>query len=276
MLALLPPNKRKESKTMIITYYSKKGGVGKTTLLGEHVDYLASTGKKVLFVSIDDQNSIFEMFGLTNEVFGRDDNYLEYALAGNLKLDDALIPVRNNIVGIKTLNTDMISKKLTLERPFEKQFIQLFTDLRQRFDYIFVDLPPSSNRANEVLFELCDQIILIVELNKLGVNGLFNTVQYFTDVEVDFGKIKYVLPNGYSKMKSAPAVALEELVDIVNKNLPKAKVLSSFPEKAIIQTLQEKGVTVFDEDVTSLSPYQKSQKKELKALFTTLFKTIKL
>ena len=56
----------------------------------------------------------------------------------------------------------------------------------------------------------------------------------------------------------------------------KAKVLSSFPEKAIIQTLQEKGVTVFDEDVTSLSPYQKSQKKELKALFTTLFKTIKL
>jgi chromosome partitioning protein len=261
---------------MIITYYSKKGGVGKTTLLGEHVDYLASTGKKVLFVSIDDQNSIFEMFGLTNEVFGRDDNYLEYVLTGNIKLDDAMIPVRNNIVGIKTLNTDMISKKLTLERTFEKQFIQLFTDLKQRFDYIFVDLPPSSNRANEVLFELCDQIILIVELNKLGVNGLFNTVQYFTDVEVDYGKIKYILPNGYSKMKSAPAVALEELVDIAKKNLPKAKVLPSFPEKAIIQTLQEKGVTVFDENVTLLSPYQKSQKKELKALFTTLFKSIKL
>lgn len=261
---------------MIITYYSKKGGVGKTTLLGEHVDYLASTGKKVLFLSLDDQNSIFEMFGLTNEVFGRDDNYLEYTLAGTLSLDETLISVRKNIVGIKTLNTDMISKKLTLERPFEKQFMQLFSELKQRFDFIFVDLPPSSNRANEVLFELCDQIILIVELNKLGVNGLFNTVQYFTDVEVDFGKVKYVLPNGYSKMKSAPAVALEELVDIVKKNIPKAKVLDAFPEKAIIQTLQEKGVTVFDEDVSTLSPYQKSQKKELKDLFTQLFRSIKL
>ena len=50
----------------------------------------------------------------------------------------------------------------------------------------------SSNQTNEVLFELCDQIILIVELNKLGVNGLFNTIQYFTDVEVDSKKIKHV------------------------------------------------------------------------------------
>jgi chromosome partitioning protein len=261
---------------MMITYYSKKGGVGKTTLLGEHVDFLASQGKKVLFVSIDDQNSIFEMFGKTDQVFGKEDNYLEYVLAGSIPLKKALLPIRDNIVGIKTLNTDMISKKLTLERPFEKQFIQLFTDLRKQFDYIFVDLPPSGNRANEVLFELCDQIILIVELNKLGVNGLFNTIQYFTDVEVDFKKIKHVLPNGYSKMKSAPGIALSELESVVKTNLKGVKVLPPFPEKAIIQSLQEKGITVFDADVTSLNPYQKGQKKELIALFSELFTSIKL
>jgi chromosome partitioning protein len=261
---------------MILTYYSKKGGVGKTTVLGEHAGYLASLGKKVLFVSLDDQNSIFEMFGKAKEVFQREDNYLEYALSGEAKVKDILIPIRENIMGIKTLNTDMISKKLTLERPFEKQFIQLFKDLSQQFDYVFVDLPPSSNRGNEVLFELCDQIILIVELNKLGINGFFNTIQYFTDVEVGFEKIKYIVPNGYSKMRSAPAIALEDLQDIVKKNLKKAKMLPSFPEKAIIQTLQEKGVTVFDQDVSTLSPYQKSQKKELVALFTQLFSAMKL
>lgn len=261
---------------MIVTYYSKKGGVGKTTVLGEHASFLASQGKKILLISMDDQNSIFELFGQAKAVFGREDNYLEFALAGTAKLKDILIPIREKIHAIKTLNIDMISKKLTLERPFEKQFITLMKELDTKFDYAFIDLPPSSNRANEVVFELCDQIILIVELNKLGVNGLLNTIQYFTDVEVSFDKVKYVLPNGYSKTKHAPAVALTELERLVKQSLTQAKVLTPFPEKAIIQTLQEKGVSVFDEDIKALSSYERGQKKELMTTFTSLYKAIKL
>jgi chromosome partitioning protein len=261
---------------MIVTYYSKKGGVGKTTVLGEHASYLASLGKKVLLISMDDQNSIFEMFGQSKAVFGKDDNYLEFALAGTTPVKDILIKIREKIHAIKTLNIDMISKKLTLERPFEKQFLQLIKDLNEKFDYIFIDLPPSSNRANEVVFELCNQIVLIVELNKLGVNGLLNTIQYFTDVDVSFDKVKYVLPNGYSKTKHAPAIALTELERMVKQSLNKALVLTPFPEKAIIQTLQEKGVSVFDEDIKALSSYERSQKKELMSTFSTLYKSIKL
>lgn len=261
---------------MILTYYSKKGGVGKTTVLGEHASYLASLGKKVLLISMDDQNSIFEMFGQSSAVFGKEDNYLEFALAATTPLKDILIPIRTNIDAIKTLNIDMISKKLTLERPFEKQFMALIKELNALYDAVFIDLPPSGNRANEVVFELCDQIILIVELNKLGVNGLLNTIQYFTDVEVNFSKVKYVLPNGYSKTKHAPAVALSELERLVKQSVPKAKILNAFPEKAVIQTLQEKGVSVFDVELTNLSSYERAQKKELMTIFTHLFKGIKL
>lgn len=260
---------------MIVTYYSKKGGVGKTTVLGEHASYLSSLGKKVLLISMDDQNSIFEMFGQSKAVFGQDDNYLEFALAGTTPIKDVLIKIREKIHAIKTLNIDMISKKLTLERPFEKQYIQLIKELNEKFDYIFIDLPPSSNRANEVVFELCDQIVLIVELNKLGVNGLLNTIQYFTDVDVSFDKVKYVLPNGYSKTKHAPAIALTDLERMVKQSLTKAKVLPPFPEKAVIQTLQEKGVSVFDEDITALSSYERSQKKELMKTFGDLFQSIR-
>jgi chromosome partitioning protein len=261
---------------MIITYYSKKGGVGKTTVLGEHASYLAAHGKKVLLISMDDQNSIFEMFGQAKAVFGREDNYLEFALAGTTKLKDILIPIREKIHAIKTLNIDMISKKLTLERPFEKQFMTTIKELASTYDAVLIDLPPSGNRANEVVFELCDQIILIVELNKLGVNGLLNTIQYFTDVEVSFSKVKYVLPNGYSKTKHAPAVALTELERLVKQSINQAKVLTPFPEKAVIQTLQEKGVSVFDTEITALSSYERSQKKELMTIFSELYKAIKL
>ena len=261
---------------MITTYFCKKGGVGKTTVLGEHAEYLATQGKKVLIISIDDQNSIFEMFGKSRAVFDREDNFIEHVLAQTIKVEDAFIELRTNLYGIKTLNTDMISKKLTLERPFEKLFVQLLESLNGQFDYVFIDLPPSSNRASEVIFEICTNIVLIVELNKLGVNGFYNTLQYFTDCGIDLAKVKYVLPNGFSKIKSVPQVALEEIETIINEHLPKVTMLPSVPDKSSIQTLQQKGIVVFDEDVQTLNSYQKNQKKLLIEVFSSLFNQIKL
>lgn len=261
---------------MIITYYCKKGGVGKTTLLGEHVDFLANQGKKILMISIDDQNSIFDMFGRYSEVFNREDNYIEHLLTETIDKKDAIIPIRKNIDAVKTLNIDMISKKLTLERQFEKQFIKLIKTLEKDYDYVFIDLPPASNRTSEVLFDMCDQIFLIVELNRLGVNGFYNTLQYFTDSDVDLNKIKYIIPNGHSKIKSLPKVALDEMVTIMREHLAHATMLEPVPEKSMIQTLQHKGVVVFDEDISKLSYYQKAQKKVLMEIFTSLFKPVKL
>jgi len=260
---------------MIITYFCKKGGVGKTTILGENADYLASLGKKVLIISIDDQNSIFEMFGKSKEVFDKDDNYIEHILTQSITIEDALIKMRSNIDGLKTLNIDMLSKKLTLERQFERQFVSLIQELDEKYDFVFVDLPPSSNRTSEVVLDLCKHIFLIVELNKLGVNGFYNTLQYFVDAGIDLKKIQYVLPNGFSKMKSVPTVALEEIIEITNNNLTNAVVLEPVPEKANIQTLQQKGIVVFDEDVKALNSYQRGQKKFLMEVFKKLFDSIK-
>ena len=128
------------------------------------------------------------MFGKSGEVFSREDNFIEHILTDKISINDALIPLRKNIDAIKTLNKDMLSKKLTLERPFEKQFIELIHKLDEKYDYVLVDVTPSSNRTSELLFELCNQIILIVELNKLGVSGFYNTIQYSVDCGIDLKK----------------------------------------------------------------------------------------
>ena len=161
---------------MLISFFCKKGGVGKTTVTGEFAGYLTTMGKRVLVISIDDQNSLFEMFGLSSKVFERDDNYLEHFVADTCSEEDVLIPLRENLYGVKTLNTDMLSKKLTLERSFERNFVGAIMQLQSGFDFVFFDLPPSSNRTTEILLERTDLLMLIVELNKLGVNGFYNTL----------------------------------------------------------------------------------------------------
>ena len=119
---------------MILTYFCKKGGVGKTTILGEHADYMAHNGKKVVIISMDDQNSVFDMFGKFDEVFNNDNNYFEHVLAGLIPAEEGAIKLRDNIYGYKTLNTDMMSKKLTLERQFEKQFVSVIKNLEKQYD----------------------------------------------------------------------------------------------------------------------------------------------
>lgn len=259
---------------MTYTYFCKKGGVGKTTITGEHAAYLAKQGKKVLIVSVDDQNTIFEMFGCSDKVFDREDNYFEHYIAKACRLEDVLIPIRENIYAVKTLNTDMLSKKLTLERFFEKQFTEMVQDLAGRFDFVFFDLPPSSNRTSELILDYVDTVILVVQLNKLGVNGFYNTLQYFVDTGLDLNKIRYVLPNGFSKQKSVPAVALEELTALVEEYLDNAQILPCVPEKASIQSLQTKGVSTFDDDIKNLTPYEKLQKKAIWEMLSEFYKII--
>lgn len=262
---------------MLLTYFCKKGGVGKTTITGEHANYLASLGKKVLIISIDDQNSIFEMFGASEQIFATENNYIEHLVTKNCTLEESLHHIRENLYAVKTLNTDMLSKKLTLERSFEKSFVETIKSFNTlKFDYIFFDLPPSSNRTSEVLLEMCDDVLLIVELNKLGVNGFYNTLQYFTDSDIPLDKIKYILPNGFSKNKAAPTVALEEIVALTKENIPGVKILDCMPEKSTILSLQQKGISVFDKNVKTLSSYTRSQKKAIMQILSSLFDSIKL
>ena len=259
---------------MKYTYFCKKGGVGKTTICAEHASYLASQGKKVLIVSTDDQNSVFEIFGKTSLVFDKDDNYFEHYLIKEKTLDEILLPLRDNVYAIKTFNTDMLSKKLTLERPFEKSFLESFESACEGFDAVFVDMAPASNRITELILELVDKVIVVVELDKLGLNGFYNTVQYFVDCGVDTNKIKYILPNGFIKRKSVPVIAMDELKNMADEILEGVEILPSIPEKSVIQVLQHQGVSMFDANVKSLSSYARGQKKDIANEFAGLFDTI--
>ena len=112
----------------VISTFCKKGGVGKTTFIGFISHYYATQGKKVLIISVDDQNSIFKIFGKEDLIFEQNDNYLEFLLSGMAEMGDVLLEVRPNLYIIKTLNTDKLSMKLTLERTQEKAIKKIIHD----------------------------------------------------------------------------------------------------------------------------------------------------
>jgi chromosome partitioning protein len=140
------------------------------------------------------------------------------------------------------------------------------------FDYIFIDFPPSSSRLTEVLLELSDAIMIVVQLDSLGLGGFVNTIQYFIDNDLDLDSIKYIVPNGYSKNRRAPKISLDKLQQQAAEFIPDAKVLPALQEKSIIKNLQAEGLSPFD--VVDLPPYDRTNRDllltELKDLFSQI------
>ena len=253
----------------IISTFCKKGGVGKSTFIGFLAHYYATQGKKVLIISTDDQNSIFKIFGIEDD---GSDNYLEFLLAGKADLGDVLIEARENLYLIKSLNTDSMSLKLTLERSQEKVIRKMLEEYSSFFDYIFIDFPPSSNRLTEVLLDTSDCILVVVGLDSLGLDGFFNTIQYFVDKDINLNNIKYILPNGYQYNRRAPKLSLEKLTIQAKDFTPNAKILPALTEKSIIKNLQAEGISPFDD--RELERYDTRERNALRESLLALFKEI--
>ena len=258
----------------VVSTFCKKGGVGKSTFIGFLAHYYATQDKKVLIISADDQNSIFKIFGADDKIFESQDNFFEYLLTGQADLGDVLIEVRENLYLIKTLNTDQLSTRLTLERSQEKLIRNIIKEYTSYFDYVFVDFPPSSNRLSEILLELSDHIFVVVGLDSLGLGGFFNTIQYFIDRDIDLSGIKYIVPNGYSKNRRAPKISLDILQSQAADFTKNAVVLPPLQERSIIKNLQAEGISVFDDVV--LERYDQGLKDALKKDLIELFKLINI
>lgn len=259
----------------IISTFCKKGGVGKTTFLGYLAHYYATQGKTVLIISADDQNSIFKIFGCDNFVNDHDDDFFENLLVGEKKPEEVVFEARPNLFLMKTMNTDRLSINLTLKRAEEKRLRNLILDFQNYFDYIFVDFPPSSSRLSEILLDISENILLVVGLDTLGLQGFTNTIQYFVDSDIDLAKINYVIPVGYHPIKIAPNVCLKQLKELVKSYTPDAKISTPIKSKSVIQNLQAEGVSVFDEHQMK-DKFHEKNRNEIRKDLTDVYKSVNI
>ncbi len=259
----------------IISTFCKKGGVGKTTFIGYLAHYHATLGETVLVISIDDQNSVFKLFGKEGFIDERADNYFEHLLAGQTPREDIVCEARDGMYLIKTLNTDTLSLNLTLQRAQEKKLRNLILDFNNYFDYIFIDFPPSSSRLTEILLDISQKILLVVGLDTLGLDGYKNTIQYFVDSDIDLNKISHIIPNGYHPVKKAPKSCLESLKKQAKEYTPNAIITTPMNDMAIIKNLQSEGFSIFDNHDMGNKFHNKNRDRAYKEL-SELFKSIQL
>ena len=156
----------------IYTIVNQKGGVGKTTTTINLGAYLGQFGRKVLLVDLDPQGNATSCLGVdhnkvqngTYEVLIGEKRASETLLRNStFKLD--LIPATPNLSGAEIELIDLPNRDRMLRVRLES--------IRDRYDYILVDCPPSLGLLTlNGLLAAVDGIIIPVQSEYLALEGL--------------------------------------------------------------------------------------------------------
>lgn len=163
----------------IIAVANQKGGVGKTTTSVNLGASLASLGRKVLLVDIDPQGNTTSGIGinkadvenciydvLINEVHPRD-AMVETSIPGL-----TLIPATIQLAGAEIELVPTISRELRLKKALSQ--------VRDMFDYILIDCPPSLGILTINSLTAADSVLIPIQCEYYALEGLsqlLNTVR---------------------------------------------------------------------------------------------------
>lgn len=189
----------------VLVFSNFKGGAGKTSTGGLVAWELAKRGNKVLMIDFDSQQNMTDFYLRTKaqneglESIEADENVMT-AIREHRTLKDVSIPVTDNLDLVAT--TMYFQKEyqtyLELNYPLssgagaheaEKARVQSLKpkidEIRDQYDYIFLDVPPSISSPNDTVFYAADDVIIVLQTQERSFSGAQSFIQYLQDFIID-------------------------------------------------------------------------------------------
>lgn len=165
-----PPNGR------ILAVANQKGGVGKTTTAINVASSLALAGHRVLLVDVDPQGNLTSGIGLKGrhapagtiyEALMTDADPAAFLLESQIE-NLSIIPADRNLTGAEIELVSVPERELRMRRVLEP--------LRARFDFIFIDCPPSLGLLTLNALVAADAVLIPLHCEYFALEGLADLV----------------------------------------------------------------------------------------------------
>ena len=212
-----------------------KGGVGKTFITSQLASGLAEKEYKVLIITSDDQNNIWQH--LSKRVKGEKpllefNNGLKYSVE-NLN-DDYAIRMRKNLFFIP-LEDETFGYK------FFNNINEFLSKMREKYDFIFIDSPPTLKKIDTVdmeLMNLTDKFIIPCYCIDDTVQGAINIIQ-----KVGVDKVLSLVVNKYSARSTE-----KKYLKILDDNIKGSNIFypEPIPLSTLIMDIIDKGKTIWE------------------------------
>lgn len=162
----------------IISFTNKKGGVGKTTTAINMAAYCADFGKKVLLVDIDSQGNATTGLGFSKSALKKS---VYNVLIEDDIVSNNILPTQVKLLDILPANVDLTGAEVDLvyKRNREQILKNALEKVRNDYDYIFIDCPPSLGLLTINAWVASDSVIIPLQSEYYaleGVSQLMNTI----------------------------------------------------------------------------------------------------
>jgi len=224
----------------IIAFANQKGGVAKTTTAVNLSAYLAMAGKKILLVDTDPQGNATSGVGIDRRSLK---HCIYDVIINNLAAETvvvkssfanlAVLPATIALAGAEIELVSAISRENKLKKALKP--------LRNSYDYIFIDCPPSLGLLTVNALTAADSIIIPLQCEYYALEGVSQLMNTYSLVKKHLNadlKIEGVLLTMYDSRTNLSEQVAEEAKNyfskqVYNSVIPRSVRLSEAPSHGL-------------------------------------------
>lgn len=205
----------------VIAIANQKGGVGKTTTAVNLASALASEKKRVLLIDLDEQANATISLGFLRELIEKNSFDL---LTTNIEITDTIYS-KSKLFDIIPSSNLLAGVEAKIETPRKEKVLSDKLELvKENYDYIILDCPPSQGIIVDNALFASDSVIIPVECEYFAYEALTQMMNKIRQVQD--------LKNSEGKELTVEGVLMTKLD---NRNLFGYKIIDKvkeqFPEK---------------------------------------------
>ena len=240
----------------IIAVANQKGGVGKTTTATNLSACLAEKGKRVLAVDIDPQGNMTSGLGIDkNEL----QNTVYEMILEEVSLEEALLKDVLDNLSLLPSNVNLAGAEIELIGVEDKEYIlrKQIHAIRDSYDFIIIDCPPSLNTLTVNAMTTADTILVPIQCEYFALEGLsqlihtINLVQERLNPTLDIEGVVFTMYDARTNLSL-------QVVENVKDNLKQTVYKSIIPRNVRLAEAPSHGlpITLYDTKSAGAEAYR--------------------
>ena len=243
-------------KTRIFTIANQKGGVGKTTTAVNLAAALSMGGLKVLVIDLDPQGNASTAFGIDRvNTAGIYDVLINDLPMANAAVKVASFPhleaiaANSDLAGAEIQLVPAVAREFRLQAALQT-FLLAKQNAGQRFDYVFIDCPPSLGLLTINALAAADEVLVPIQCEYYSLEGLSLLLETLGEVQKRLNP-KISLTTIVLTMFDSRTRLANDVADNVKKHFPNELINIPIPRAVRVSEAPSYGQTVMTYDASS-------------------------
>ena len=207
----------------IIAIANQKGGVGKSTTAINLAACLAEKEQKVLIVDIDPQGNATSGLGVSKDDV---ENTIYQVMLGTISADDAIQKDVFDNLDVLPSNVNLAGAEIELIDVENREYIlkNILYDIKDRYDYIVLDCPPSLSMLTVNAMTAADTVLVPIQCEYYALEGLtqlihtINLVKRKLNPELDLEGVVFTM---YDARTNLSLQVVENVKENLGQNIYK-------------------------------------------------------